>query len=192
MSSHARNSSAGNRRSLLILVAVFLFALPVIVISVQSVSVSNGLESSRCGVAVTQLKQLGEGLELFRAEKGRYPTATEGLHSLVQPPDGMSQIMPALPHDPWGNEYVYETGPDGYSLRCLGPDGRIGTADDFAADGGLSQCRSEFNWLAFLWVAMLATVALAIPTGLLILVYLALRRLLRRLRTRRSRSDQPR
>jgi general secretion pathway protein G len=72
----------------------------------------------------------------FKFHTGDYPSTAEGLKALSAKRftkkgwDGpyVNHIVP----DPWGNEYVYETRPEGGHpvLYSKGPDGRAGTTDD--------------------------------------------------------------
>jgi general secretion pathway protein G len=64
-----------------------------------------------------------DALDRFEADRGRVPSAEEGLAALV--PD----YLPALPLDPWTRKpYLYEPAPDGSSAELLtyGEDGRDG------------------------------------------------------------------
>ncbi len=63
---------------------------------------------------------------------GVLPTGEDGFRAMVTRPDslpveaGWVKMFESVPHDPWGNEYRYLTGPDfpnGYGIYSLGPDG---------------------------------------------------------------------
>lgn len=79
---------------------------------------------------------LAVALGRFKFHTGEYPTTGEGLAALAAkqfPKKGwdgpyINHVVP----DPWGNEYVYETRPEGGHpvLYSKGPDGRAGTTDD--------------------------------------------------------------
>ena len=61
---------------------------------------------------------------MYRLDHMTYPTAQQGLKSLV---DG--NYVRRLPNDPWGNAYLYAApAPDGRSflISSLGADGREG------------------------------------------------------------------
>jgi len=83
---------------------------------------------------------LSVALGRYRFHVGAYPTTEEGLAVLALKAyrkkgwDG-----PYINHvvsDPWGNDYVYETRPEGGHpiLYSKGPDGRAGTTDDVLPD----------------------------------------------------------
>ena len=82
------------------------------------------------------MDSLAVALGRFKFHTGAYPTTAEGLAALAAKSfarkgwDG-----PYINHvvaDPWGNEYVYETRPEGGPpiLYSKGADGRAGTTDD--------------------------------------------------------------
>ena len=97
---------------------------------------------------------LSVALGRYKFHVGEYPTTEEGLKVLAyHQPDEIRRIRRAHPakngfhgwdgwyvdhivDDPWGNEYVYETRPEGGHpvLYSKGPDGRAGTTDDVMPD----------------------------------------------------------
>ncbi len=82
--------------------------------------------------AKTQIEMLGQALDAFRLDVGRYPTTTEGLNALVTNPgvEGWSgpYLKKGLPNDPWKRPYVYQSpGVHGdYDLVSYGADGAPG------------------------------------------------------------------
>lgn len=91
-------------------------------------------------VAQAQLEALGQALDQYRLDVGRYPTTEQGLAALQAAPAGATQwrgpyLKRAVPADPWGNGYVYkQPGSHGeYDLSSLGSDGQPG-GDGDAAD----------------------------------------------------------
>jgi len=91
-------------------------------------------EKAKADAAKIEIGQIGQALDLYKLEVGRYPTTQEGLQALVQAPSGASNWngpywkKSTLPKDPWGNEYKYtspaQSGP--YDILSLGADGKEG------------------------------------------------------------------
>lgn len=82
--------------------------------------------------ARTQIEMLGQALDSYRLDVGKYPTTSEGLNALVTNPgaqgwDG-SYLKKGLPNDPWGKPYQYQSpGAHGdYDLFSYGLDGAAG------------------------------------------------------------------
>jgi general secretion pathway protein G len=80
----------------------------------------------------TQIELLGQALDTFRLDTGRYPTTGEGLEALLTDPgvnnwDG-PYLKKAVPNDPWSRPYHYESpGNHGdYDLYSFGADGSPG------------------------------------------------------------------
>lgn len=80
----------------------------------------------------TQIELLGQALDTFRLDTGRYPTTGEGLGALLTDPgvnnwDG-PYLKKAVPNDPWSRPYHYESpGNHGdYDLYSFGADGSPG------------------------------------------------------------------
>lgn len=82
--------------------------------------------------AKTQIEMLGQALDAFRLDVGRYPTTSEGLNALVTNPgvEGWNgpYLKKGLPNDPWKKPYMYESpGQHGdYDLVSYGADGAPG------------------------------------------------------------------
>lgn len=79
-----------------------------------------------------QIELLGQALDQFRLDTGRYPTTSEGLNALMVNPgeenwDG-PYLKKAIPNDPWNRPYIYlSPGNHGdYDLSSLGADGAVG------------------------------------------------------------------
>ena len=84
----------------------------------------------RESMARRELDLYAKALEIFYADFGRYPTATEGLAVLVRQPSTLAgwrgpYIEGDYSVDPWGSEYVYQVfnGGTGYILSTYGPEG---------------------------------------------------------------------
>jgi general secretion pathway protein G len=98
------------------------------------------LGSSRSKTARVQIEGIVTSLELFHIDVGRYPTTAESLVSLITPASsapgwrGPYFSKNAVPLDPWGRAYLYESpgkkGP--FDLSTLGRDGKEGGADEDA------------------------------------------------------------
>jgi general secretion pathway protein G len=91
-------------------------------------------EEAKRKAAKIEINQIGQSLDLFKLEVGRYPTTSEGLQALVVAPPGVTNWNgpywkkdgPLL--DPWKNEYKYAApGQHGaYDIVSMGPDGKEG------------------------------------------------------------------
>ncbi len=90
------------------------------------------LGKGKQAAAKAQIELLGQALDQFRLDVGRYPATQEGLSALVTNPGVPNWEGPylkkALPNDPWGRSYVYQCpGSHGeYDLYSLGRDGSPG------------------------------------------------------------------
>ena len=91
-------------------------------------------EKAKADAAKIEIGQIGQALDLFKLEIGRYPTSQEGLQALVSAPPGVNGWngpywkKSQLPKDPWSNEYRYAApGQHGaYDVISYGADGREG------------------------------------------------------------------
>jgi general secretion pathway protein G len=91
-------------------------------------------EKAKADAAKIEISQIGQALDLYKLEVGRYPTSSEGLQALITAPASTSNWngpywkKSQLPKDPWGNEYRYTSpGQKGaYDILSLGADGKEG------------------------------------------------------------------
>ena len=91
-------------------------------------------EKAKADAAKIEIGQIGQTLDLYKLEIGRYPSTQEGLQALIQAPPGTTNWngpywkKQSVPKDPWGNEYKYASpGQAGaYDIVSLGADGKEG------------------------------------------------------------------
>jgi general secretion pathway protein G len=86
--------------------------------------------------AMADIAELKTALDRYYIDNGSYPTSDQGLNALVNPPSAGN--VPAnyeeggyirrIPSDPWGNQYVYQSDGNNYTLKSLGADGAEGGA----------------------------------------------------------------
>ena len=107
------------------------------------------------------MRALSVALGRYKFHVGSYPTTEEGLAVLAfRRPNEIRRIRaqhpgwdgPYVNHivpDPWGNDYVYETRPEGGNpiLYSKGPDGRAGTEDDvLPAQAAFDEAFRDTTW----------------------------------------------
>jgi general secretion pathway protein G len=116
----------------LLIVMVIIGMLAALVFPRLIPKVGKGKQSA----AKAQIELLGQALDQFKLDTGRYPTTSEGLNALIVNPgipnwDG-SYLKKALPNDPWGRPYHYESpGSHGdYDLLSYGADGSPGGEEE--------------------------------------------------------------
>jgi general secretion pathway protein G len=90
------------------------------------------LGKGKQSAAKAQVELLGQALDQFRLDVGRYPTTQEGLNALAANPGADKWEGPylkkGLPADPWDRPYQYQSpGSHGeYDLLSYGRDGQPG------------------------------------------------------------------
>jgi len=91
-------------------------------------------EKAKADAARIEIGQIGQALDLYKLETGRYPSSSEGLQALIAQPAGATNWngpywkKSTIPKDPWGNDYRYTSpGQKGaYDILSLGADGKEG------------------------------------------------------------------
>lgn len=97
-------------------------------------SLFKNIGKSEITTAKAQVDSLGKAIDTFRLDNGRFPSPEEGLRALVQRPEGLPDwngpyLKKAVPLDPWGQPYQYQTPGQrsaDYDLYSFGPDRAAG------------------------------------------------------------------
>jgi|WetSurMetagenome_2_1015567.scaffolds.fasta_scaffold464523_2 general secretion pathway protein G len=101
------------------------------------------LGKGKQSAAKAQIELLGQALDQFKLDTGRYPTTQEGLDALMNNPgvdnwEG-SYLKKSLPSDPWNKPYIY-TSPGTHNEYDLSSNGRDGTP------GGEGEDKDVTSW----------------------------------------------
>jgi len=119
-----RIAHAASRGMTLIEILVVITILGIIAAAV-AVNVVGQLDEAKVKQARTDLHTLENCLDLYKIDKGRYPSTEEGLQSVVT----AGKCKPQL-KDPWQNPYVYlfpgQVHPESFDLKSYGADGQAG------------------------------------------------------------------
>jgi general secretion pathway protein G len=129
----ASRSIAGIRGMTLIEILVVLTLIGIVMGIVGGNYLGQG-EKAKQKAAKIEIEQIGQTLDMFKLEVGRYPTTQEGLQALLTAPTGVTNWngpywkKSTLPKDPWTNEYKYASpGQHGaYDVWSYGADGKEG------------------------------------------------------------------
>ena len=114
-----RNEDGFTLVELMVVIVILGLLATIVVINVMPAADRAAATKARADIAT-----LEQGIEMYRLDHLRYPTADEGLQALVS-----GNYVRRLPEDPWGNAYRYSApAPDGRAFRIasLGADGREG------------------------------------------------------------------
>jgi general secretion pathway protein G len=126
-----RSARAASRGMTLIEILVVITILGIIAAAV-AVNVVGQLDEAKVKQAKTDLHTLENCLDLYKIDKGRYPSTEEGLQAVVT----AGKCKPQL-KDPWGHPYVYlfpgQVHADSFDIKSYGADGQAG-GDGFNAD----------------------------------------------------------
>lgn len=135
------NKANENQRGFTLIELLVVLAILGLLAAIVGPQVIRYLGSSRTQTAQVQAKNISAALELFKLDIGRYPTAEEGLVSLVKSPSADTNwngpyIADAKAlNDPWGKPYLFKSPGDHgeadvYSFGSDGSAGGTGEAKD--------------------------------------------------------------
>ena len=126
-----RNESGMTLIEMLIVIALIAF-----VSALVGGNVIGKFNKAKVETTKVQMRQLGVVLDDFRRECGFYPTTDQGLDALVQKPvagrecknyDSEGYVKGGkVPKDGWGNDFLYESDGNKFTLKSLGNDNAEG------------------------------------------------------------------
>jgi general secretion pathway protein G len=119
------------RRTFTLIEVVVVIVILVTLASIATPLYLNYVKKANVGAAKTQLKLLEEAITGYKLDMGSYPEGEDGLQALVTNPSDSEKwdgpyIKPAVPKDPWGNDYIY---------KCPGEENRPFEIISYGADG---------------------------------------------------------
>lgn len=122
-----------------------VLAILVLLVALVGPRVLKTQDKADVKITQTQISNIEQSLDFYKADVRTYPSSEEGLAALLKKPAdearGQNWAGPyldeeALPVDPWGNPFRYEYPPthgvstDKPNLWSAGPDGKDETEDD--------------------------------------------------------------
>lgn len=129
-----RNGQRRGQRGMTLIEILVVLVLIGIVMGIVGGNFLGKGEKAKADAAKIEINQIGQTLDLYKLEIGRYPTTQEGLQALLTAPSGATNWNGpywkngTIPKDPWGNEYKYTSpgakGP--YDIVSYGSDGKEG------------------------------------------------------------------
>ncbi|MGZ6309085.1 MAG: type II secretion system major pseudopilin GspG [Bdellovibrionota bacterium] len=110
---------------------MIVIAIIGLIMGLVGLNVVKKLDESRVSSTKIQMKQMGVLLDDFRRVCGFNPTTEQGLDALVNAPQGREcknyeQFVKKVPKDAWGNDFIYTSDGNKYTLKSLGADGQEG------------------------------------------------------------------
>ncbi|MDR0933173.1 MAG: type II secretion system major pseudopilin GspG [Victivallales bacterium] len=118
------------RNGFTLIEVVVVIIILVTLASIATPIYMNYVKKANIGAATTQIKLLEDALTGYKLDVGSYPETLAGLVENVDQNEKWDgpYIKPAVPKDPWGNEYVYVCpGEHGdFDLYSYGGDGQPG------------------------------------------------------------------
>lgn len=104
--------------------------------TIVAINVIPATDTARVEKAKADIATIEQALEQYRLDNLTYPSATDGLQALLNPPASLAQpqryrrggYIKKLPDDPWGRPYAYAVpGRKGaFDISSLGADGQPG------------------------------------------------------------------
>ncbi len=110
--------------------------------TIVAINVIPATDTARVEKAKADISTIEQALEQYRLDNFTYPSATDGLQALINPPASLTQpqryrrggYIKKLPNDPWGRPYGYVVpGRKGaFDISSLGADGQPGGENENA------------------------------------------------------------
>lgn len=120
-----RGASHASQRGMTLLEIMVVITILGLIAAAVAVNVVGQLDEAKVKQAQNDIHTLESCLDLYKVDKGRYPTTEEGLQVLVTAGKCKAQLQ-----DPWKHDYVYlspgQVHTDSYDVKSYGADGQAG------------------------------------------------------------------
>jgi len=142
---YGKHYGAGNRQGFTLVELLVVMAIIALLAALVAPKVFPKLGKGKTSAAQAQIELLGQALDQYRLDTGRYPTSEQGLQSLITNPGDDKWQGPYLkknliPADPWGKPYNYVCCPGTHGDYDLSSYGRDGTP------GGEGEDKDVVSW----------------------------------------------
>ena len=125
MTPRSRRAAAAVQRGMTLIEIMVVITILGLIAAAVAVNVVGQLSEAKIKQARTDLHTIGNCLDLYKVDKGRYPSTEEGLQAIVTAGKCKAGLK-----DPWQRDYVYmypgQVHPDGYDVKSYGSDGQPG------------------------------------------------------------------
>lgn len=103
-----------------------------ILVAVVAPRLGGRVAESQISAAKQSMDAIRLAVDMYEVDNGYYPAS---LQSLITKGGEQNWRGPyirtgALPKDPWQREFIYTRSENNFEIRCMGPDGADGSADD--------------------------------------------------------------
>jgi general secretion pathway protein G len=124
-----------NQRGMTLLEIMIVLAIVASLIGVLATQINSRMKKAKINQAKIQIGELGKALDMYYTDCNSYPTSAEGLQALVTqsgncPGWGPDPYLKRMPKDPWGNDFIYDSQGNTFTLISLGADKKEGGAGD--------------------------------------------------------------
>ena len=140
------------RQGFTLMEMLIVLGILVIVFALAAPRFFGAREKANLSATKVQIEAFRSALEKYNFDTNTFPTSEQGLQALFQAPadseegeegsasnwDGPYMNKPALPKDPWGNDFQYAYPPERGASKdpdiwSWGPDGEDNTEDDICS-----------------------------------------------------------
>ena len=126
----------GRAKGMTLLEIMIVVAILGLLASVIVVAVMNQFETAKIKATRLKLKSVEQALYQYSIDNG-FPSQSDGLRILMNPPRGEGPYLKDEPKDAWNKDVLYfnpaREGSAPFEVVSKGPDGKEGTKDDIHA-----------------------------------------------------------
>ena len=128
---HRQENAVTSQRGMTLIEIMVVITILGLIAAAVAVNVVGSLSDAKIKQARTDLHTVENCLDLYKVDKGRYPTTEESLQAVVAAGKCKANIK-----DPWQHEYVYmypgQVHADSFDIKSYGADGQPGGSGENA------------------------------------------------------------
>ena len=128
-----------SRAAFTLLELMLVLAILVVLAGVVSFNIFGAQDDAYAKTTLSQLQSLKQGVTMYRVKVSEMPESLDALVSGPSDPNKKamfgSPVIPEVPKDAWGNDFVYTLNGNKFEIRSAGIDGQMNSDDDLVVEG---------------------------------------------------------
>jgi general secretion pathway protein G len=134
MQNKALKKGRASQKAMTLLEIMIVVAILGLLASLVVTNLMGQFDNAKIQTAKLKVNDISSTINQYYATVGDYPSGSDGLKALVNPPGGLKPFFKEVPKDPWGKPFQYRSpakqSSEPFEVYSTGPDGQDGTQDD--------------------------------------------------------------
>lgn len=127
-----RKSTCASQSGFTLIEVLLVVVIIGILVAVVAPNLGKRVGQSQVSAAKQSMDNIRLAIDMYEVDNGVYPASLQNLITKGSEQNWRGPYIRTaiLPKDPWQHDFIYTKSENSFEIRCMGPDGADGTADD--------------------------------------------------------------